>query len=113
MPILGSKDYPITVIDGEATGSIWRGRVTGGSGTPVLLLSGSETRQHASIFNHVNASLFIGFDLPEVSVTLFDVKLPSGSYYELPRPIYIGKVWGIWDAAGGVAMVFDMSGSVG
>ena len=78
-----------------------------------MLLSASDNRHHASIFNHVNASLFIGFDHPGVSVNSFDVKLGSGSYYELPRPIYTGQVWGIWDANGGVAMVTDMSGSNG
>lgn len=113
MPILGSKEFPITVVDAEASGSIWRGRVSGGSGASVLLLSSSESRVHASIFNHSNASLFIGFDHPSVNVASFDVKLSSGSYFELPRPVYVGRIWGIWDASGCTAMVVDLSGSAG
>lgn len=111
MPFLGSKESPITVVDGEASGSIWRGRASGGSGAPVLLLSASENRIHASIYNHVNAALFIGFDHPTLSTSSFDVKITSGSYFELPRPIYTGPVYGVWDAAGGVAMLLDMSGT--
>lgn len=112
MSILGTRAAPLSITDAPSTGSIWRGRATGGSGAPVLLLSGSEKRIHASIFNHVNASLFLGFDHPGLSTSSFDVKLISGSYYELPRPIYTGPVYGIWDAAGGVALMLDISGSV-
>lgn len=113
MPFLGSKDFPTTVIDAGTSGSFWRARVTGGSATAVLLLSASDTRIHASIYNHVNASLFVGFDHPGVGTGSFDVKLTSGSFYELPRPVPRGRVFGIWDASGGVAMVYDVSGSVG
>lgn len=86
--------------------------MTGGSGAPVLLLSSSDGRSHASIYNHVNGALFIGFDQPGVSTSSFDVKVGSGSLYELPRPIYCGRVWGVWDVSNGVAMVHDISGSV-
>lgn len=112
MPVLGTRSAPFSIIDAPVSASIWRGNATGGSGAPVLLLSASESRVHASIYNHVNASLFIGFDHPGVSTSSFDVKLVSGSYYELPRPIYQGRVWGVWDAAGGVAMMFDISDTV-
>lgn len=113
MPFLGSKGFPLTIADQQTSGSEWRARITGGSGAAVLLLSASEGRVHASIFNHVNASLFIAFDNPAVTVNNFDVKLTSGSYYEVPRPITKGRVWGIWDAANCVAMVYDVSGSIG
>jgi hypothetical protein len=112
MGLIGTKGWPTTVIDAGSSGSIWRGRVTGGSGAGVLLLSGSEDRTHASIYNHVNAALFIGYDHPAVSTSSFDAKLVSGSYFELPRPIWRGPVYGVWDAAGGVAMVIDISGSI-
>jgi hypothetical protein len=112
MGFQGSRDFPSVVVDVASTGSIWRGRVTGGVGTPVLLLSASEFRTQASIYNHCNVSLFVGYDYPGVSTGSFDVKLSSGSYFEIPRPIWLGRVWGVWDAAGGVAMVLDVSGSL-
>lgn len=112
MPFLGTREFPLAVADSGVSGSIWRARVTGGSGAPVLLLSASVNRGHASIYNHVNGALFIGYDHPGLSTSSFDAKLASGSLYELPRPIYRGPVYGIWDVAGGVAMVQDISGSV-
>ncbi len=35
----------------------------------------------------------------------FDVKIASGTLYEFPKPIWNGEVWGVWDAAGGWAMI--------
>lgn len=111
MALMGTRDTPVVVLDATSSGSIWRGRATGGNGAGVLLLSASEHRVHASIFNHSNAALFIGYDHPAVSSMSFDAKLVSGSYFELPRPIWQGAVYGVWDAAGSVAMMLDISGS--
>lgn len=113
MGFLGSKTTPITVIDAGSSGSIWRGRAVIGVGAPVLVLSASDGRTHASIFNHTNASLFLGYDHPGLSTSSFDVKLASGSYYELPRPVWRGPVYAISDAASSVAMMLDISGSIG
>lgn len=112
MPILGTQGFPNVVIDAGCSGSNSHARVTGSNANATLLLSGSANgRIHASIFNHTVASLHLGFGF-QPSLTLFDVKLPSGSYFEVQRPIWRGEVWGIWDANGGVAMVHDVSGSV-
>ena len=80
---------------------------------PRLILSSSQNeRAHASIFNNSGASLYLRFGggAPDVlSVTgSWDLKLASGSFYELPKPIWQGEVWGIWDAAGGWAMVLEL-----
>lgn len=91
-----------------------------GAVSPVLILSASqEQRAHASIFNDANASLYLvygiggsGFAagvLASLSPTgSFDVKLTSGSYYELPKPIWQGEIWGIWDSATGWAHVLQL-----
>lgn len=79
---------------------------------PALILSASFDRSHASIFNHSVNALYLRFGngrVDQLSVTgAFDVKVTSGSYYELPKPIWTGEVWGIWDAAGGSAMVLSL-----
>lgn len=81
------------------------------STTPTLILSASsEERAHASIFNHSPNSLFLKFGgvtgMTSTGGTgLFTVKLTSGSYYELPKPIWQGEIYGAWDAAGGFALV--------
>jgi hypothetical protein len=83
------------------------------SATPVLVLSASYGRGHASIFNHSVNTLHLKFGSNAGMATsgsngIFDVKLTSGSYYELPKPIWQGEVWGAWDAAGGWAMVLEV-----
>lgn len=111
MGFLGRKDLPVTVIDAGTSGSIWRGKAIVGT-SPVLLLSASEGRIHASIFNHTNASIYIGADHGTVQTGSFDVKLASGSYFELPRPIWRGAVYGVSDAANSQVFMLDISGSI-
>ncbi len=77
-------------------------------GIGVLILSASFSRAHASVFNHSNATLHLRFGSSASLPTAFDVKLTSGSYYELPKPIYTGPVYGAWDAAGGFALTLEL-----
>ncbi len=86
--------------------------LVGAAVTSNLILSSSQDqRVHASIFNDSPASLYLRFG-GNVNVGTgsanFDVKLTSGTYFELPKPIYEGEVWGAWDAASGWARVFSI-----
>jgi hypothetical protein len=80
--------------------------------SPILILSSSQDqRSHASIFNDSPSSLYLvlGGAGPSVSVTgTYDLKLTSGSYYEVPKPTYQGEIWGIWDGPGGFARVMQL-----
>lgn len=78
-------------------------------GVGVLILSASQSRAHASVFNHSNAGLHLRFGSSASLPTGFDVKLGSASYYELPKPVYVGPVFGAWDAAGGFALVLELA----
>lgn len=83
--------------------------------TNILSASASSNRTRATIFNHGAASLYLVFGSGTITPTLniFDVKLASGSYYELPsQPIWQDSVQGIWDAANGFAMINDYTGSI-
>lgn len=92
------------------SGSLTAYRVAA-SATPVMILSGGMTnRRVATIYNHSNASLFIG-PFPEVGVTRFMTKITSGSHFTMPNPIYVGPVYGVWDAAAGHAMIVDFNSS--
>jgi hypothetical protein len=108
----GTQSFPTVIVDAGTSGSIWRGRAIVGTGAGTLLLSASAARMHASIYNHTNCSIFVGYDHPGVSSSSFDVKLTSGSYFELPRPIWRGSVYGVADAANAQAFMLDVSGSV-
>jgi len=71
--------------------------------TRVLILSASQdVRAHASVFNNSNATLFLKFGsnvgmAVSGGAGLYDVKLSSASYFELPKPMWQGEVWGVWD----------------
>jgi len=95
------------------SGSDYHWRVAG-STTPQLLMSSSQDeRAHGAIFNHSIGSLYIklGSNVglnPSGSSPFFDVKIASGTLYELPKPIWQGEVWGAWDApTGAFAMVSE------
>lgn len=87
--------------------------------TKQLILSASQdARAHASIFNNSTATLYLKFGnnvgmSVSGAVGIYDVKLTSASYYEMPKPIWQGEVWGVWDAdvAGGFAMILSLGRS--
>lgn len=109
MSFVGTNEQPLVTVDWALSGSDSHARVASSTGL-TLILSASEGRTRASVFNHSSAGLYLSAR-PEVSVNFFDVKLSSGSYYELPSPVWRGAVYGVWDAANGWAMVTDMTGS--
>jgi hypothetical protein len=77
----------------------------------LILSASSDGRSHASIFNDAVGSLYLYYGGSNSGSVIgpngmYDVKLTSGSYYELPRqPVFQGQVWGAWDLAGGWARV--------
>lgn len=77
--------------------------VPNGTSVVLILSASQEQRAHASVFNDSPASLYLKYGSPAGTgpVGIYDVKLTSGSYYELPKPIFQGEVYGTWDAAGG------------
>jgi hypothetical protein len=73
----------------------------------VLILSGSTySRRAATVFNHGSASLYLGVDA-NVSVNNFYVKITSGSFYDMEKPVTTHEIWGVWDGANGWAMITD------
>ena len=89
--------------------------VVAASLSPVLILSASqEQRTHASIFNDAAGGLSLkfggsaGMANSGSSAGIYDVRLTSGTYFELPKPIWEGEVWGVWDTVGGFARVLQL-----
>lgn len=97
------------------SGSDAHWRVPQNSTRQLILSSSTDVRAHASIFNHSAATLHLKFGsnvgmAVSGGAGLFDVKLASGSYYELPKPMFQGEIWGVWDAdlPAGFAMVLQL-----
>lgn len=110
MPFIGTNEQPQVIIDAGISGSNSHARVSATTNA-VLILSASEFRTHASVFNHSPAGLYIGFGMVP-TINFFDVKLASGTFFEIQRPIWRAEVYGVWDAASGFAMIHDVSGSI-
>lgn len=81
---------------------------------PVLIMSASQDqRVHGSVYNDSPGSLYLKFGSDvnmgvSGSAQIYDVKMTSGSYFELPKPAYQGEVWGLWDLIGGWARVLQV-----
>jgi hypothetical protein len=96
------------------SGSDSHWRVPQNSAPQLILSSSLDVRAHASVFNHSSAALYLKYGsnagmAVSGGLGLFDVRLSSGSYYELPKPMWQGQIWGAWDAdASGFAMIVQL-----
>jgi hypothetical protein len=72
-----------------------------------LVLAANDARQGATITNDGAASLYLALGFA-ASLTAWTVKMPPGSYYEVPFG-FRGQVRGYWDAATGTARVTEMT----
>jgi hypothetical protein len=69
-----------------------------GSASSVTILAANTSRKMAMITNdstNNNAVLYLKYG-SAASTTSYTVQIPSGSYYELPLPIYTGILTGLW-----------------
>jgi hypothetical protein len=105
-----STPADFTTVSPSGSDSHWR---VPAAVTNTLILSASlSERGRAAIFNHGVADMYITFGgaaniTPSGATPNFDVKITSGTLYELPKPIWNGEVWGMWNAVGGWAMVSE------
>ena len=90
------------------SGSVSFVSVPGLSGSSQLIMSASLQRRGGLICNDSAASLYLLFanlQGTSASMSTFSVKVMSGSTYELPKPVFLGEIHGIWDSDGGSAKV--------
>lgn len=73
------------------------------------LQAANNARRGWLIFNDSSSDLYIKFGAT-ASLTSFSIKLGSGQYYEMPQPIYVGVIDGIWSAdSTGAARVTELT----
>jgi len=73
----------------------------------VQFLVANSTRRGMSIFNASTSILYLAFG-PLVGTGYYTTQIAPGALYEMPQPLYIGVVSGIWDSANGYANVTEM-----
>lgn len=80
------------------------------SASSVTLLAANALRQMATIYNDSTAVLYVKFGTAAaITPASYTVQIPAGGYYELPHPVYHGRIDGIWAAANGAAHVTEMT----
>ncbi len=79
-----------------------------GSASSVTLLSANSSRMGAMIYNDSTAILYVKFGTT-ASTTSFTVKLYPDAYFNLPDPMYTGRIDGIWASAAGAARVTELT----
>jgi hypothetical protein len=98
----GTATNPINVVSAAPTATLTNVNDTASSTT---LLSLNLARRGAYIFNDSTVALYVKLGTT-ASLTDFTVKVNGGAYYELPFPVYTGRIDGIWasDASGAARM---------
>lgn len=73
------------------------------------LRGANESRRGLLIFNDCNKALFLKYG-SAASESDFSVKIAAGGYWEMPSPIYLGSIRGLWAAAPtGAARITELS----
>lgn len=71
------------------------------------LLSQNTDRIGVLIFNDSTSILYLKYGAT-ASVSSYSVRMESGSYWEMPQPIFTGQIDGIWASANGAARVTEL-----
>lgn len=81
----------------------------GDSASSVQLLAAAPTRLGASFFNDSSAIAYLKCG-QTASTASYTVKMAAGGYYELPSPVYTGRIDCIWASdAGGVMAITELT----
>ena len=78
------------------------------SATSVQLLGSTAGRKGGYFFNDSTQVLYIKFGTT-ASATSFTVKMAAGSFYEIPQPVYTGRIDGIWASADGNVRITELT----
>lgn len=72
------------------------------------LVAANANRLGLLVFNDSSAVLYLKYG-ETASTSSFTVKIAAGAYWEMPQPIYLGQIDGIWASANGAARVTELT----
>lgn len=78
------------------------------STTTVLLKAANTDRKGLFVSNDSTQVLYVKYGTT-ASATDYSVKIASQGYYEIPFPVYTGRLDGIWASANGYAYVTELT----
>jgi hypothetical protein len=101
-----SETNKLPVVSSNATSNTTAVTQVSSSASSVMLLDSNSDRKGAAFFNDSTQVLYIKLGTT-ASATSYTVRMGAGAYYELPAPIYIGRIDGIWASANGSALITE------
>lgn len=76
----------------------------------VTLLAANVNRKGALIYNESTAILYLGLcPKASVSTTNYTLQIAAGGYYEVPAPISVQEISGVWSLANGSARITELT----
>ena len=79
-----------------------------GSASNVILLALNTSRKMATFYNESTKILYLKMGATASNIS-YTVQLVSGAYYELPSPVYTGRIDGIWSGTNGAVQVTELT----
>jgi hypothetical protein len=77
--------------------------------TSAPLVEANSSRKGLLVFNDSDQALYLKYG-DNASSTSFTVKIAAGGYWEMPKPIYRGRIAGVWAAnSSGAARVTELT----
>lgn len=78
------------------------------SASAVALKAANPGRKGLVVYNDSGVTLYIGYGAT-TTTSDFTYKVAAGGTYEMPEPLFVGLVQGIWDSATGSARVTELT----
>lgn len=78
------------------------------SATTVVLVAANTNRKGLYIYNDSTAILYVAF-AGTASTSVYSFQLPAQGFYEMPAPIFVKTISGIWTAANGNAILTELT----
>lgn len=108
-----TSDGDYAPLEVDAVGSLWVRQQTVSASSDVSLASSASSAQLLAANTSRRGLLLTNTDANAVylyygttaSATKFTVKIPSGGYWEMPQPIYTGRIDAIWAADGSGSLI--------
>lgn len=108
-----ASSMPITIASDQTTlpvaiANVSSATVTSVTGNPasVTLLSSNASRKMSTFYNDSTKILYLKFGTTASTIS-YTVQIPAGGYYELPSPVYSGRIDGIWNGTNGAARITE------
>jgi hypothetical protein len=100
-----SGNIPVKVTNTSSTGTVTS---INAAVTNATVLSANTSRKGATVYNNTAGNMYLKLGAT-ASTSSFTIKIAAAGYYELPQPIYTGRVDALWDVSTGTGLVTELT----